>query len=92
MISRREFVKSAAAGTLTASAMGAAGAPLEAAVPTDDSGKSSAARRNPDSYRVSQDARRTRIAIPQSCNEWVQADRNPHAGREDSAPCFGNAG
>jgi sugar phosphate isomerase/epimerase len=47
MISRREFVKSAAAGTLTASAMGAAGAPLEAAVPTDDSGKSSAARLMP---------------------------------------------
>ena len=65
MISRREFVKTAAAGTLTASAMGAAGAQIEAAVPTDDPGKSSEARLMPGccAYSYNEELRRGAMTL-----------------------------
>jgi sugar phosphate isomerase/epimerase len=65
MISRREFMKSAAAGTLTASAMGAAGGQMEAAVPTDDPGKSSEARLMPGccAYSYNEELRRGAMTL-----------------------------
>jgi sugar phosphate isomerase/epimerase len=47
MVSRREFVKRAAAGAVAASGMSTAGAQMEAAIPTDDPGKSGASRLMP---------------------------------------------
>ncbi|MBS1805865.1 MAG: sugar phosphate isomerase/epimerase [Acidobacteria bacterium] len=65
MISRREFVKNAAAGTLTASAMGAAGERIAAVTPIDDQGKSSEARLMPGccAYSYNEELRRGAMTL-----------------------------